>query len=1104
MKFSLTFVATLFLSSVIHADAVRLQIKGPNGQPVAGAKVRVVESLWSTLYDYSPSRDFVADAQGVVMFASKGALFKAKDPDYRTKSALAARVVAPGLAVKILSLKAGNNTLTLAKGQTIEGVTLDANSKPISGVSLAMSPLSEGNDYNWTPDILKLETHSDAQGHWKIAGAPLTGTASVQVKNSHFKNETFPLDLKQKAPPFFLDEGAGLKGRLLRPDGTPAKGIRIWADGYGYGSGSSIVTDANGRFQVMGITRPRIYLQLPNNSQTLSFVALPRMITSLQVGKVRNIGDWKTILAVNVSGKLVDAQTRQPIANAQINGRFGNIWRDVTSDDKGTFTIPTVPGAFNLTIRASGFAKVAKRGKAIDKQGADVGVIALQKGRTVTGVAVDQSGKPVSTYFYVSQVGDQDYVSTNEKDGKFTINALAPGKYTLRSYGTKIISGATFVIGKGALPKLRVVIAKNQAKSTSGIVKQRQVVGRVTDGDGNPVAGAKISMAFRSDWGGSRSLAIVSQSDGTFKTRDSISSQPNAMGVISRVARPGYVRASEQIELKEDGWHVALTLQKSGQVLRGRVVNSQGQGVAGAYIGLQNGDDLPSTTDASGNFSLRDAPQWGVTLLTSNGPSLATFQVEKGGKPIEIVLPDAPNTNKEELADKILPNAALEYSWGDSWDILGSKRIESLVLKGTGERGGSDWFWVQYLETLAHREPKTFLARESELQATTNVTGQEGFQRLKMLAQAKAGDAAQKAEVRAWLSEEEKRRLDLSMPSVLQLLSVAEVAAQLDPKQGAMWLEYADQVMGQLDFKRGGDSVWTLGRLTARVSPSAPQKIGQDWTPAGQMEILTIAMQTWSEDNNLKAAQAGWNRLNALSAQMLKHPGPKNRRDRDIVSYSLRQAQGSYVLLLAKNDPKSALALVMAPKNTDYRKRNYLFAIARLAIRAKQSEVAKAAIKALNATPQGGSVSTSEVAEITQEFDPVLAGTLWSREFSKGRSDFVEEWQQRNTSDVAYARTRARKWPGESRILLEREWQKRFQALPKKKTPQRDYYYEYSANPLSSVIEAMARVSPQRALELVDALPQSDNYKARVRLRVMLVLLQPDNYSSTRPYDMNF
>jgi len=243
MKFFTLFVVGAWALGA-RADAVRLQIVGPDGKPVAGALVRVVESSgsWQERKAETPL-ELTGDENGKVAFESKNSLVEPTKPQrFGPSNVVYARVIAPGMAIAAQDLKAGDNEIKLQAGQTWGGIALDDDQKPVANAKIVLNGFGAEGEAKavYFPKGLQLETPTGADGKWSLGNLPRGGSARVVVINPRFVREALELPLSAMgAPPLFLERGASIKGRLLTPDGQPAADVPLYPgesgnDGFGF------------------------------------------------------------------------------------------------------------------------------------------------------------------------------------------------------------------------------------------------------------------------------------------------------------------------------------------------------------------------------------------------------------------------------------------------------------------------------------------------------------------------------------------------------------------------------------------------------------------------------------------------------------------------------------------------------------------------------------------------------------------------------------------------------------------------------------------------------------------------------------------------------
>jgi uncharacterized GH25 family protein len=139
------------------------------------------------------------------------------------------------------------------------------------------------------------------------------------------------------------------------------------------------------------------------------------------------------------------------------------------------------------------------------------------------------------------------------------------------------------------------------------------VRGRVLDGTGNPVAGAKV-------WFGQRYYSDRQQTGSDAEGKFSFNNIKDGEGLFSAMAS-GYAAASKTVAVAPEMPEIIFRLQP-GNTLRGHVQDEAGQPVANAQIGLENNGmnspenalDFSAHTDSNGDFTWDSAPAATLTL----------------------------------------------------------------------------------------------------------------------------------------------------------------------------------------------------------------------------------------------------------------------------------------------------------------------------------------------------------------------------------------------------------------------------------------------------------------------------------------------------------
>ncbi len=1118
MKISALFLALVGFSFRVQADAVRLQIVGPDKKPLAGAMVRVLESSgnWSDRKT-EPVRDFSSDEGGKVAFETKNALPKPiktkpteaenapdEEEPMASPSMVSVRVMVPGMAMTSRLIRASDTEIGLQNGGSWGGVALDDKQQPVAGVKIVLSALispvkneadkeaARSDDFGgYFPKELEVEAVTGADGKWNFDSMPRQGSARIAVKDARYIRDqlTLPLDGGQ-APPLFLERGAVIRGRLLAPDGTPAAGVVLHPGGSGsFSLDEDLKTAADGRFELPGLRAGDYYVQnidFGGRGKKYPFIIEPKSVTGIQTGETRDIGDWKTELGILVKGKVVESGVKTPVANANIS-LWGRGNGQGQSDKNGEFSFRASDDASQSSVSASEFINQQKSVPAVVKGVLDLGTIELKRGLKVSGTLKNQDGKPVASRQIIAEGArsrSQQYGYV--RNGQFTFGGLEPGAYTIKIEGMKITSDPKFSVAANQKTRLLEVVVEAVVAQTP-----RTLVGRALDGAGKPVAGARIALRITDDNRSYNEVTAISGVDGAFASQ--ISMEGGTPKIVS-ATRPGLLFTSGEFKIVDGAWRGDLIFQERGAALRGRVVDSEGKAAPRVWVSLAGRNDQPIVqSDENGAFSLPDVALQGVTVVASNGRGYGEIAVAKAGDKPEVRLQKAENYEAAALADEILPNARLGDLWGERWkaafEALGTPRMEAAILRAkTGNRGW-DWKWNQYLQQLAQLDPASFLARGDELVAQSSTSNKEEATARLMLLRARSGEEPQIALARTWLGAQKAVKREVTSASVEPLLRIAAVADALKSGDAAFWLDYASQIAGQQVEKIRFSNASEWGGVAAQIGPRGVENLLQEWNAASQMKALGGALTTYVARKDLESARATLAQMEGLEPEATTQAAKGDVRAEESFPYkpkdNLAQSRGELADLLAQTDPKAARE--MAKGVSEYQQTELMLEVGKSAARLGQNDLAAAALREVFEARYSNVEPGAAAAEIALGFDAKLAEELFAKAWqkSKPRRGDDEDFGYR-PSIAAYAGARASKWAGESRILIEREWAERIKNY---KAPTNNDY-DSNSESLKALVGAMAKIDARRALEMAETLPGKDEAKSVARGQIALALLR--------------
>jgi hypothetical protein len=151
-----------------------------------------------------------------------------------------------------------------------------------------------------------------------------------------------------------------------------------------------------------------------------------------------------------VSGKVVD-ETGKPIKDAYVSFRKKRLNMDSTTlwtDGNGCFRLmaePTDEGQFSIDAKEEYEQYTIKPMTVESGKNIDLGTIVMKKGKVITGVVHDESGKPIHKA-YISMWKPYHLSCFTDENGKFTLKGLREGEFEIdiskSGYAEKTIKNA--------------------------------------------------------------------------------------------------------------------------------------------------------------------------------------------------------------------------------------------------------------------------------------------------------------------------------------------------------------------------------------------------------------------------------------------------------------------------------------------------------------------------------------------------------------------------------------------------------------------------------------------------------------------------------------
>ncbi|HEX2948868.1 MAG TPA: carboxypeptidase-like regulatory domain-containing protein [Armatimonadota bacterium] len=570
----------------------------------------------------------------------------------------AALVTAPGFAINGCVLREGNNIITLEKANTLtlRVFSTDINSKPLSGVRVAMMTFAPGHTEKFAlPDsVLRAFTAiSDDTGTISFPGVPPSGNVDLYVDDARYEPYSFPIDLSKPGERLWATTGSSVRGRVLAANGRPLSHILVSAGPLPH---MTVETDADGVFHIGGLASSlaaKISVTDPDNRWMLT---TPSPSVAMKRGEEVVVPDIVLQRGARITVAVRETGTQRPLPFIRMD-----VWNDVRhtsvearSDVHGNASIMVQPGTYQ--VRLSGLSEAyayddtprAVRVRAGDRKTL---TFAILKCMQYTGVVQDEQGHPLSNVSLCLQpktMPDRSVTCITDGQGKFTSPLVPPG-------------GALFMAADVGEASDWEVASPNKTVNTGSpvtVVLRRAPHGRVVSTRGEPIAGVCVAYflcrpvshfilnrtftpylsTVLTDEHGEYALPVI---------------RPGDMLMITSAVHEGFLLATRGTLHKVNGRLTVnnTVMTASDATVHGQVVDEKGQPVAGASVAAL--DALPVhrvTTDAQGHFTLTDVLPGAIRLEAAMGNTAVIQPVRTGNAPVQLTLHPVAATAPRDVA----------------------------------------------------------------------------------------------------------------------------------------------------------------------------------------------------------------------------------------------------------------------------------------------------------------------------------------------------------------------------------------------------------------------------------------------------------------------
>ena len=491
-------------------------------------------------------------------------------------------------------------------GARVEGVVVDERGMPIVGATITA-----------TADWADFVTTSDERGVF-VADVRAGMTTFVAERAGYAGSSSNVL--APSAVRLMMVRETVLAGRVIdAATQLPIAGARVepgggddvvWAT-----DEPSVLTDEAGRFRIDGLPHGRY------RPSAVAIGAKGRLAESIVLGTGEVADDLviQVAPAHHVQGKvLLDGKTvcRDGwVSLTEKSTMDGGDSRRI--DESGTVLFPAIDdGRYELSIECEGIESTPKEPFVV---AGDVDGVtwSVPRGLVISGLVVDADGRPVGNATVRASVHEpvpgEDATgayASSSSDGTFEVGGLHATTYDL---------GVDSDTQSGLPEPLPITLAEGGDQKGLRVVLPRggTIEGVVVDPAGKPIAGVRVQA------GGVGRRLVDTDPSGKFRL-DGVTAGTASFSVASDTGRYLQVENGTKAVDVVEGKTVAarLVVARADGVIRGRVVDATGKGVAGAFVDADRSDysfrltalstDTSVITDATGAFTLRgleDVPQ---------------------------------------------------------------------------------------------------------------------------------------------------------------------------------------------------------------------------------------------------------------------------------------------------------------------------------------------------------------------------------------------------------------------------------------------------------------------------------------------------------------
>ncbi len=530
--------------------------------------------------------------------------------------------------------------IALKKGVMVSGRVIDEAGKPIKEARITpRAPRAWGGYTSWQNVV------SDDKGQWKIpALAPGTYTFAVN-DGDHAPADSKPWTIGTRATEnieIVMKAGGVMRGTVVSLDAkfVPYATVRIARTEAGnqeiFGALRQTVADDKGVFFIKGLPREKLQARAESDAAASKLIAVD-LVTVSQVNDVKLLLD----VTGTISGVVVD-ELGQPVAEASVNATVdfmggGDIsavalsgFSTASTDGGGSFTIRGLPdGKYKVWAQrpGSGTEEWGQHGVQAKTGDKSVRVVLAAPGSIIGKIVIEGSNK--APKFAMVSEGWSPAVPT--RDGTFELKNINPGKHDLWLRGSEFAQFTKHDIN--------VEPGKVTDVGTLTVPHGRKIMGKVVDGKGQPVEGARVKLAMMLIDSGSNdaSAEAIEEQSGVRSAQTDSNGEFLIIGVPTKATRAAATHptlgASLAVDVpggEQDVSDVTLTLKGFGSLAGKVMMQNKPLPSTGISVAPKGGTAIMAQTDANGEFVMEKVPEGTVvvTVLRSKMMEMRMFTSE--------------------------------------------------------------------------------------------------------------------------------------------------------------------------------------------------------------------------------------------------------------------------------------------------------------------------------------------------------------------------------------------------------------------------------------------------------------------------------------------